>query len=93
MLVWFTRKGFFYRPEHSAGWVVVIVSVGYVFYSAVALLLEKPWRAALIELLFRMLAVVVAYWFLARITSPDANRNSRSTNGRIHDGRGGFMRF
>ena len=71
----------------------MLVSAGYVIYSAVALLLEQPWRAALIELLFRMLAVVVAYWFLARITSPDASRTSRSTNGRIHDNRGGFMRF
>jgi uncharacterized membrane protein len=92
MLVWFTRKGFFYRPVHIAGWVVVLVSAAYMLYSAVALLLEQPWRAALIELLFRLLAVVVAYWFLARIISPDASRTSRSTNGRIHDGRGGFMR-
>jgi len=93
MLVWFTRKGFFYRPVHIAGWLVVLVSVGYVLYSAVALLLEQAWRPALIELLFRMVAVVVAYWFLARITSSDASRTSRSTNGRIHDNHGGFIRF
>jgi len=92
MFIWFKRYGIVYKPTSVIGWTIVTIMVGYVIFSMFFLFLKEPVTQASVDSLFRILPVVVGYWFLARITSPDAQNSSRSKNGRIHDSHG-FMKF
>jgi len=92
MFIWFKRYGIFYKPASAVGWTVLAMMVGYILFTTVSLFLKESVNHASVDLLLRVVAVLLGYWFLARVTSSDAEKTSRSTNGRIHD-RGGKMRF